>query len=457
MAQVNNVLMREKMQLQREITLLKKNGDCDNEGANAAAAVEVKGGEETKTLSADTTPTTRIPMTAPNQAAGAIFVAPADVHSKSTSGGEKQLVLHSRSHIQFPYIQKKNELSSLPSDLVAPRELVPHSPPILSFPRTTPGAQLLQAKENSEPRSTSGHGSSSEHETSISREEGVEVGGKRILGQKLLSRFGFPNPLSRTTMGQNSIRVQDLSNELIPLVGTPKFCVMLYNVLSPEECSGLIKRVKREQFEELSYYRRGSEGGSANISSCKRCRLRDADLAVDLLERISTALEGTALEQRFRTFSWSPLGSISSGSVSGDGRRESGVESEIGPNGTKSGTLTRINQLFNVLRYDVGEFFAPHCDNTVRTGTEISRVTLQIFLNEKFSGGATSIREGKKFFDVKPKVGSILLVDQELRREECYVVTGKKYLIRADIMYDEKEYLGRLTSENVIRTESGNS
>jgi len=100
-------------------------------------------------------------------------------------------------------------------------------------------------------------------------------------------------------------------------------------------------------------------------------------------------------------------------------------------------SVTRISQPFNVIRYDVGEFFAPHRDTTFRTGTEVSRLTLQVFLNEKFSGGVTSIRDGKKYFDIKPKAGSVLLVDQELRREECYVVSGKKYVIRADVMYDE--------------------
>jgi len=212
---------------------------------------------------------------------------------------------------------------------------------------------------------------------------------------------------------------------------------MLYNVLSPEECAGLVRRTKGEQFEELSYYKSGGEGVSANISSCKLCRFRDSELAYDIFGRISNALRGTAVEQTFRRFP-TPSGRQSASDTSSSNstvKRRSSAGTGI--SGPTEGVVTRINLPLNVLRYDVGEFFAPHRDNTFRSGTEVSRLTLQIFLNEKFSGGVTSIRDGKNFFDIKPKMGSVLLVDQELRREECYVVSGKKYVMRADVMYDE--------------------
>ena len=243
----------------------------------------------------------------------------------------------------------------------------------------------------------------------------------------LVTRLGISSRLSNR--GESTMRVEDLSKELIPLVGAPKFCAMIYNVLSPEECAGLIRRAKVEQFEELSYCRRSSGVEPAYISSCKRCRLSDSGLAVDLFTKISDALKGTPLEREFQRRP----------SVEDyDEEEGEGVADGSVLKGKRAGaSVTRISEPFNVIRYDVGEFFAPHRDNTFRTGTEVSRLTLQVFLNEKFSGGVTSIRHGKKFFDIKPKMGSVLLVDQELRREECYVVSGKKYVVRADVMYDE--------------------
>ena len=118
--------------------------------------------------------------------------------------------------------------------------------------------------------------------------------------------------------------------------------------------------------------------------------------------------------------------------------------------------VTRITEQFNVIRYDVGEFFAPHRDTTFRAGTEVSRLTLQVFLNDKYSGGVTSIRQGKKFYDIKAKMGSVLLIDQELRREECYVVSGKKYVMRADVMYDDcKVDAATAVTESAYTRESG--
>jgi len=263
----------------------------------------------------------------------------------------------------------------------------------------------------------------------------------------LVTRLGISSRLSNR--GEPTMRVEDLSKELIPLVGAPKFCAMIYNVLSPEECAGLIRRAKVEQFEELSYYRRSSGVEPANISCCKRCRLSDSGLAVDLFTKISDALKGTPLEREFQRRP----------SVEDyDEEEGEGVADGSVIKGKRMGaSVTRISEPFNVIRYDVGEFFAPHRDNTFRTGTEVSRLTLQVFLNEKFSGGVTSIRHGKKFFDIKPKMGSVLLVDQELRREECYVVSGKKYVVRADVMYDEckADVATAVTERSAYTKESG--
>lgn len=62
---------------------------------------------------------------------------------------------------------------------------------------------------------------------------------------------------------------------------------------------------------------------------------------------------------------------------------------------------------------------------------------MQVYLNHNFAGGKTSFRGGgKKSVDVKPKTGSVLLFDQDLRREECEVLAGRKFIVRSDVMFE---------------------
>ena len=346
-----------------------------------------------------------------------------DVSLKDSSsvGEAKKLILDSNRHVQIPFVQNNGEWMVETARLTSLGVAKNQETPI----KTSSVSSSMEKISSSD-----GGGSSSQGGGAVSsgRYGSVVATSNKIFGETKL----FGGLVSRC-LGSLShrliMRVEDLSKDLIPIVGSAKFCVMVYNVLSPEECAGLIRRAKGEQFEGLTYDRRSSGGEPVNISSCKRCRFGDSKLALDLFERISAALKGTGAEETFQRIS-----SLEDGCKKGGGEADPAAS---GKSGKARPTVTRISEPFNVIRYEVGEFFAPHRDKTYHRGTEASRLTLQVFLNEKFSGGATSIRDGKKFFDIKPKVGSVLLVDQELRREECYVTSGKKYIVRADVMYDE--------------------
>eukprot|EP00584_Thalassiosira_punctigera_P009261 CAMPEP_0172535438 /NCGR_PEP_ID=MMETSP1067-20121228/7447_1 /TAXON_ID=265564 ORGANISM="Thalassiosira punctigera, Strain Tpunct2005C2" /NCGR_SAMPLE_ID=MMETSP1067 /ASSEMBLY_ACC=CAM_ASM_000444 /LENGTH=754 /DNA_ID=CAMNT_0013320371 /DNA_START=24 /DNA_END=2288 /DNA_ORIENTATION=- len=220
----------------------------------------------------------------------------------------------------------------------------------------------------------------------------------------------FVPKLIRST---REISYEDLSSKLVPIVGSSKFAVLLSNVLSPEECAGLIKRAKGEQFEDFLMRRPGVAGNDATeIANCRRSKIEDLDLASELFDRIVCALQGTELEAKLQNAPW--------------------VSEE-----SSTGYLnaTGLNDGLHFLRYGTGQFFAPHRDSRFRRGSETSHITVQVFLNHNFSGGMTSFKGGKRYLDVKPKAGSVLLFDQDLRREECEVFAGRKFIARSDVMY----------------------
>ena len=103
--------------------------------------------------------------------------------------------------------------------------------------------------------------------------------------------------------------------------------------------------------------------------------------------------------------------------------------------------LQGINERIRFYRYDPGERFAWHLDAVFhRTDTEWSWLTLMIYLNDNFEGGATSFYDDSApggFLRVTPKTGTVLLFrhDELLRHAGEKVTTGRKYVLRTDVMY----------------------
>ena len=91
---------------------------------------------------------------------------------------------------------------------------------------------------------------------------------------------------------------------------------------------------------------------------------------------------------------------------------------------------------------------APHQDIQYTRGPEFgskageaSYITVQLYLNDKFKGGSTRFLSGSvknpgtRYYDVKPKVGSVLIFDHDILHEGSEVKNGTKYSVRTDIMY----------------------
>jgi hypothetical protein len=97
-----------------------------------------------------------------------------------------------------------------------------------------------------------------------------------------------------------------------------------------------------------------------------------------------------------------------------------------------------VNERFRCYRYSPGQKFAPHYDGAFRRSAhECSELTLMVYLNDGFTGGATT------FFDfveggplvVQPRTGTALLFQHRQLHEGSIVREGVKYVLRSDVMY----------------------
>ena len=97
-----------------------------------------------------------------------------------------------------------------------------------------------------------------------------------------------------------------------------------------------------------------------------------------------------------------------------------------------------LNERFRFYRYDPGEQFAPHTDGCFRRDNgEESLLTFMIYLNEGCEGGETNFGEVR----IVPKTGMTLIFDHYLLHEGAAVVSGRKYVLRSDVMYGRVGHL----------------
>ena len=93
-----------------------------------------------------------------------------------------------------------------------------------------------------------------------------------------------------------------------------------------------------------------------------------------------------------------------------------------------------VNERFRCYRYAPGQQFAVHRDGAFRRDEhEISQLTLMVYLNEGFGGGATCFLDEQR--DVVPRTGHALLFQHALWHEGSVVTSGVKYVLRSDVMY----------------------
>ena len=223
-------------------------------------------------------------------------------------------------------------------------------------------------------------------------------------------------PPMRRRATSREIEIENLSEKLLPIVGSYKFAVMIHNILSPEECSELIDRAEEEGFEEDAII--FNPKTKSRHRDCTRYLLDDHVLAEEWYERIVSALKDTPFETKLKNAPW------------------------IQMNRGELPHAVGLNEHFRLLKYKHGQFFRVHTDESfVRRASDgmsvggMSCVSVQAYLNQNFKDGFTTFRSGERYLDVKPRTGSILLFQHDIMHEGQTVTQGTKYLLRSDVMY----------------------
>lgn len=93
-----------------------------------------------------------------------------------------------------------------------------------------------------------------------------------------------------------------------------------------------------------------------------------------------------------------------------------------------------LNERLRFYRYEAGQKFAAHVDGYYRRmNGEQSLLTWMIYLNEDFKGGATKFYATK--LRIVPETGMMLVFRHALLHEGTEVRSGRKYVLRSDIMF----------------------
>jgi predicted 2-oxoglutarate/Fe(II)-dependent dioxygenase YbiX len=91
-----------------------------------------------------------------------------------------------------------------------------------------------------------------------------------------------------------------------------------------------------------------------------------------------------------------------------------------------------VNERFRFYRYEPSQYFAGHTDGSFRRDNgEESRLTLMVYLNDDCTGGETAFSD----VIVTPRQGMALVFRHELFHEGRPIKSGRKYVLRSDIMF----------------------
>ncbi len=91
-----------------------------------------------------------------------------------------------------------------------------------------------------------------------------------------------------------------------------------------------------------------------------------------------------------------------------------------------------LNERFRFYRYEIGQQFNWHYDDCYeRKNGERSWLTFMIYLNSEFEGGQTVFEHTS----VAPETGMALFFVHDLKHKGHAVSSGRKYVLRSDVMY----------------------
>ncbi len=103
-----------------------------------------------------------------------------------------------------------------------------------------------------------------------------------------------------------------------------------------------------------------------------------------------------------------------------------------------------LNERFRFYRYDPGQQFDWHFDGAFeRSPKEVSAFTFMVYLNDGFGGGATDfdfplmtgVSNDTWQSSVIPEAGMALVFIHRILHRGAPVTSGRKYVLRSDVMY----------------------
>lgn len=211
-----------------------------------------------------------------------------------------------------------------------------------------------------------------------------------------------------------------LSAYRVPLPWEPKhqqsLALVIPDVLSDAECSSIIRLCERRGFEPaLLNVGGGRQVLATDHRKSGRCIVDDARAVEVIFERLRCLLPAEHTIMRGGA-TWRAVG---------------------------------LNERLRVLRYEPGDYFAPHKDGTfvrmqgvdpltMGEPRDRSFFTLMLYLNTPAKGGDTNFmnpRDQMEISPVAPRTGAALIFDHNLTHEGALLESGVKYCIRTDCMY----------------------
>jgi predicted 2-oxoglutarate/Fe(II)-dependent dioxygenase YbiX len=201
----------------------------------------------------------------------------------------------------------------------------------------------------------------------------------------------------------------DLKHEKFSKVPLPcksdsgKFAIVIKNTFSEEECAEMIRETESRGYEAALL----NVGGGRQILDTdhrrsSRCIVDSPEQAAEIWNRVKDYVPAV----------WNHRGTI--------------------------WEVVGLNERLRYLRYNPGDFFAPHFDGCYERGNgERSFITLQLYLNEGFDGGDTTFIDMNTdtVIGVTPKTGSVLIFQHDIYHSGAQVTGGRKYAMRTDVMF----------------------
>lgn len=243
---------------------------------------------------------------------------------------------------------------------------------------------------------------------------------------RVATPFGFSiAPILRESQRQHATLGAQRQAIRVPLPwethcgGREKVAFVVPDVLDEAECDAIIQTCEAKGFEQaLLNVGGGRQVLASDVRKSGRCIIDDDEAADLLFERLRHFLPETY--------------------------ENAGNRYDADPGA--SWQCVGLNERLRVLKYEPGDYFAPHRDGAFQRPTDAhapvgqpgdtSFFTLMLYLNTPGKGGGTNfLSVCGKCRPYNPIAGQVLVFDHSIRHEGATLEKGVKYAIRTDVMY----------------------